>query len=399
MIRFDIRKLIYGILFLIILLNNAIEQIIPMFGYLDELIVMWALVYVSVNYNKFGNREYLILLCLSLVILFGILSNAMYGLQPEIIAIIKDIAAFIKLPIVALAGVIWRKNNYWLNLNQVGCAVSKLVIPIMFFFCIASQYVDFGMTHDERLWVKSFKFFYVHPTFVVLSIVMMTSVLVSSGLMAENKIFIICSIIILLSTMRDKGFAYICLLIYFVYLAPRLSMIKIRNLLPVMMMALVVSYNKISDYMSYSWSPRMAMYKTSIDLIKDYFPLGSGFGSFASHISAAHYALTYYVYGFADKIGEWSDELADFGDAGYPYYAQFGFFGILFMIIVYYCLLRSFNEIFVQNIYSLKGGYLLIGYMAIAAVVENVFCNESGATVVIVIFMYLNTIKQPVLNT
>ena len=47
-----------------------------------------------------------------------------------------------------------------------------------------------------------------------------------------------------------------------------------------------------------STSARSVILRTSFQILLDYFPIGTGFGTYASHSAAAHYSPVYYKYGF-----------------------------------------------------------------------------------------------------
>ena len=71
------------------------------------------------------------------------------------------------------------------------------------------------------------------------------------------------------------------------------------------------------------WS-RPAMMLTSIQILYDYFPFGSGLASFGTFASAEYYSPTYAVYGL-DHLWGLSKEMPTFiCDAFYPELAQFG---------------------------------------------------------------------------
>jgi hypothetical protein len=383
------KNFISGIFFTLLLFNNIIMQYIPIFGYLDELIAVWAIIFVLLsllnkNLKTYQQNLLFLILC---VIIIGIFGNLIFNYQPELIAIIKDIIAFIKLPIIAIAALSC-------NTEKVSCSsvasLSKFYLLVMSIFCVISQFVDLGMTWDLRNGIYSFKFLFVHPTYLVYSVVLMSAVIVANGLNKKSDyLYIFLSLFLLIMSMRDKGFAYAALLFILVCLLRKIPTIKIGYIIVAGVVAFLISYNKIQEYASWSWSPRFGLYSTAFQILGDCFPIGTGFGTFANSISGEYYAKTYYIYGLFDKEGINPKEYVDLGDAGLAYFAEFGILGTIICLIIFIKLFNIAKRKCQLDFWRLKAVYLLVGYLVIASIVENVFCNESGATSMIVLFIYI----------
>ncbi len=88
------------------------------------------------------------------------------------------------------------------------------------------------------------------------------------------------------------------------------------------------------------WS-RPAMMFTSGKILGDYFPFGSGLGSFGTNASATYYSSIYEEYGINHLWGL-SEEMPQFiCDAFYPSLAQFGVVGVVLYILFWYLILRN----------------------------------------------------------
>ena len=124
--------------------------------------------------------------------------------------------------------------------------------------------------------------------------------------------------------------------------------------------------------------------------MKKCFPIGSGFGTFASSISGEYYSSLYYTYGFYGKEDVSELDYSALGDTQWPYYyAQFGFFGLIAFVVILVLLYRMILKSYLFSDNKRKGAYLMLGYMVMASIVENVFTNESGVTAVVVLFLFL----------
>lgn len=93
---------------------------------------------------------------------------------------------------------------------------------------------------------------------------------------------------------------------------------------------------------------RPATYATSLKILKDYFPFGSGLGSFATSAAAVFYSPIYYKYELNTIWG--LDSAGGFiCDTFYPTLAEFGILGVLLFLIFWK---RRINEI--QRIHDLR---------------------------------------------
>jgi hypothetical protein len=78
---------------------------------------------------------------------------------------------------------------------------------------------------------------------------------------------------------------------------------------------------------------RPLLYKTSFEILKDYFPFGSGFGTFCNEASRSVYSPLYYNYNLQDVWGLSPDFPAFAADCFYPTLSQFGIVGIIFFVL------------------------------------------------------------------
>ena len=121
------------------------------------------------------------------------------------------------------------------------------------------------------------------------------------------------------------------------------------------------------------WS-RPAMMLTSIQILYDYFPFGSGLASFGTFASAEYYSPTYAVYGL-DHLWGLSKEMPTFiCDAFYPELAQFGVVGVILYFTFWGTILRkSAKELLpeIQLFVLLIFLFFLIEGIADATVTQN----------------------------
>lgn len=379
----------YGLLFILILCNNIFAQYIPVFNYLDECIAILCSIIIIYNIMKYKKIPKMIILMI-LICFIGLSGNIIYNYQEEKIAILKEILAFSKIIIVFVAIYYYKKNFCNKNLS-LSIIISKIYITIIFICGIVSLKNDIGLSYDLRNGILSYKFFYSHPTYLVYAIILMLVVLVANCKMSKaNLFFQIEGLIVLFLTQRDKAFGFIVLYICVMLLINFPQKMKLWHIIMAFCGMLYISYDKILDYLNYSWSPRWALYMNGLKIMKDTFPFGSGFATFASSLSGEYYSLVYNLYDMSGRPGVSPDNYINLGDAQWPYYyAQFGILGLLIFIYILYSILKKTKELYSSSKMKLKALYLLLGYLFIASLVENVFTNESGVTAIVVLLLFL----------
>lgn len=395
------KRIIYAILFLWILLCNIFDNFIPGVNYWDECITIMALIYILFNFNSKNKICNEIIILLFIMVVIGIVGNITFTFQNNKIAILKDIIAFIKFPIIAVACIIRKNNTYTIDDLSLKDAfnISKIYVIVVSFFGVVSLFKNIGMSWDYRAGILSYKFLYTHPTFLAYALVITSVVLVAYPKQGIDKnILIILNLFSLFMTMRNKAFTYIVFFIVVVYLIPHISFnkIKIRYFLLPLALAIVISKDKIINYLNFSWSPREALYTCGYQLMKQCFPIGSGFGSFASSVSGEYYSNAYYTFGLNLKPGMSPSDFIDLGDAGIPYYyACFGLLGVLVFVLILYLIFKKAIFYYSYDVHKYQAAILLMIYIVTSLPFEATLTNESGASVGIIMFLFIgNSFRQ-----
>ncbi|MDR2040774.1 MAG: hypothetical protein LBP98_00450 [Tannerella sp.] len=77
------------------------------------------------------------------------------------------------------------------------------------------------------------------------------------------------------------------------------------------------------------FTARSVLYRSAVDVLKDFFPFGSGFASFATELSGTYYSQIYAAYGLNSLEGFSPRNWFSVSGAYYPSLVQFGAVGIL----------------------------------------------------------------------
>jgi len=143
---------------------------------------------------------------------------------------------------------------------------------------------------------------------------------------------------------------------------------------------------------------RFVLYRTFPEILRDYFPFGSGFASFATYSSGEYYSNIYMEYGIENVWGISKRYTNFISDTYYPSLAQFGVIGIiLFMLFWVYIMAKAFN------LYK-KSGYtqikqiviilLIIGFLAIESTTGSTFIAQGGFFIMMMLGMILSDMQK-----
>lgn len=382
-------------LFCFLLLQNPLSQFVPSSELHDELlffvICSAALFKLSTDKISIRNKDFIVVICVVIIILLGIFGNAASQYQSNIIAVEKDIMAFAKFPLVFIAANYIFKKTKTHDAIVICNTLCKIFVSICFVFAVFNIiHPSEAFSHDFRHGFWSFKFIYTHPTFLVYALVMCFVIL--SAMSIKIDIYKIMCLILLALTMRDKAFGFIGLVLF----SWLIGIKNKKHVLPFLFLAgivvLCIAGPKIGEYLSYSNSPRQSMYSASFDIAKTFFPIGSGFATIASSLSGEYYSNAYYVYHMSNMSGLTSQSYTAAGDAGFAYYlGEFGFIGfILFFIILISYFRISIRQIPLRSPVRFSF-FLLFGYTLIALTVETVLTNATGVSIAILTILLINS--------
>lgn len=135
---------------------------------------------------------------------------------------------------------------------------------------------------------------------------------------------------------------------------------------------------------------RPLIYMHSIDVLNDFFPFGSGFGTYATHASAEFYSPLYYKYQM-----HLSPEIGNglfISDTFLPSLVQYGYLGILLFFIfwrhVFLKIINNFRK--TMNVEVMRISLLILVFFAIESIADSTFTHNRGMVMLIILAMYLN---------
>lgn len=163
-----------------------------------------------------------------------------------------------------------------------------------------------------------------------------------------------------------------------------------------MVIAIALTWTKFEVYYVDGWEnenlARPMTYKTSWKILWDYFPFGSGMGSFACNAAWKYYSPLYYEYHLNKIWGLGGDRLLDgtfICDAFYPTLAQFGVVGVFLFFLFWKRRLIAFNEMYGLKFYRVA--MMAFFCLAIEQTADSSFLSGKGMGYCMLIALCLNS--------
>lgn len=368
---------------------------IKIFNYLDELIGLVLLIiylmncilndkikiYRSLNIYVFG---------LFFIILIGIYSNIVYKIQP-VKAIILDLIAFLKFFITLCA---YYMFFYEVDLSKMKTKIAthiKIIINILV-LCVILDYLFSIFSSYKRWGIPVITLFYGHSTtFGDICILLLCLLLYFRNEIKNYKLYVIAISICAIGTIRFKVFTSV-ILIYIIYmLTIKLKRkLTINKIIIISIIGILIAGTQIKLYFFSQETARSALLNTSFQISKDYFPVGTGFGTFASSASEKFYSSVYYQYNINTVYGLYGDNTKFISDIFWA--TLLGEFGILGMLVYLVMIINIFIQI--QKLYkrNKEKYFLCISlyiYMIASTLSTSAFLSYSGVMLAFVIGVML----------
>lgn len=190
----------------------------------------------------------------------------------------------------------------------------------------------------------------------------------------------------------------VCFIAFVFYVKQRLNFKSPKTMVYVALVItiiLMVTWTRFDTYyvsgLSNDNLARPMTYKTSLQILVDYFPLGSGMGTFACNGAWKFYSPLYYKYNL-NGIWGLGDASVSSGcficDAYYPTLAQFGIVGVFFFCWFWKRRLIAFNQIVDMRYYRVA--MLTFCCLAIEQTADSSWLSGKGMGYCMLIALCLN---------
>ena len=385
---------IYIILLYLLVLQNPLQNYIKGFQYIDEILALMffpiAIIYIVKNNGKIriGKKDIAIVLCLFIIIAIGLISNIIYGYQ-SVIYVLSDLLVFVKFFLVYYSVQTIFKGR----LKEYSKLISvhiKIITSILFILTILNYIFDIWPPESYRYGIGVNQICFTHPTMLAAVTVALMCNLIFFRYEKEKFyiITLIMQILLIASTLRMKAIAFIAVsILLMIYVLKFNKKIKVLNVLLVGGICILISYNQIVYYFTDDSFARTALLETSFEIANDYFPLGTGFGTYGSYFSGINYSPIYEMYGINNIWGLSKNNPAFISDTFWP--MIIGQFGYISTILYLICIILIFSKI--QDIYSKENKYMYVAkilclvYLCISSTSESAFVNPLAILLAVVL--------------
>ena len=401
----------YTVLFLFLIFNNPLEGFVPMMNYWDELsaflVVCWG-AYDFWRNPKIEKHELANWIFLAALVVIGALGNLFHpGLQESTVAIIKDVVALCKFP--AIFFVLQRRVSSPEQQKEILTSIAKIsrwILILTLFAVVIGRFVDLGFYTDDIRILPSCTFIFTNPTFFISSYVMIAAVLIAESI-NKNRAFLLLDCLLIFLAQRSKGYIFIAFLVIILILGEKwitkiLNIVlgsdkekvkPLRVIVAVIVLGLmfyVVGKPRLERFLALGLaSARVALHVVGIRVLADYFPLGSGFGTFGSYLSGEYYSNIYALYGIDRVWGMSKDFYSFISDVFWPYiYGQFGLFGLLiYLKLIIGIFFRQFRSGIADS--SRIAMVTVWIYALIASTSEAYFTNGTGVQMALILGLFI----------
>lgn len=366
------------------------------FSYFDEfaalLLVAWAL--LVKRHDKVGVYERRALVCLFLLCALGLSGNVAHGYQDSVLAVVIDLFTCIKIFVSYLAArVIMQGRGGCLRAFQFigkvffAAALMGLVLHVTGIMPMGSGRVMFG--------IPCYQFVFSHPTNLVAYCVGFIALMFVDS--RPNRFWVLIGCILLLASQRAKAIAFAFVVLFFLFygIAKKDDEKPAKSIFIFLALgAVVLTYDQIQLYYLDSTAARSLLNQDGLDIALRLFPLGSGFGTFATNMSGVYYSPLYYEYGLDAVWGLWPTNPAFVSDSFWPaVIAEFGLFGLFALIVLLVNLFKSISRDAKRGHVRFAAFGLIPLYLLVLSTADASFFNFYGPFYALAIAAIVNAQK------
>lgn len=397
------------IIFSVIFISYISFLIPELSGFYDEFL---ALLFFSVIVIIIGTKtkihlyreEKYIFYLLLFIAFWGLLSNFMtfpkYKTNP--IAIYSDFIVIFK-AYTAYFGI--RLLMHSIDSEMI---LNKLAyyVEIIFYLLVVLVFLDLIFKFfpiERRYGLRSVQLFFGHPSrySTAFGIIFM---LLFYKYIDSKRWLLIFILIIGLFSLRVKFFGFVLIAFLIFHFRHIIRRIPRKQIFIYLALILVVFYftfqERINMYFSFSnldtsWSRGILLYKSFI-IANDFFPYGTGFGTYAGFFSGEYYSWVYNMYGINKVFGISADNPAFISDQFWPMVlGQFGWLGLLAYALIMYFFIMMFMKLFKQSRLTHTTNQMVLPFLAIFMLLvdstsDAIFSQDRAVNLMLIIALTIN---------
>jgi len=418
------QKGLFCLLIAMLVFQNPLESVHPLCSYIDELVALLGACYglydIVVIRKCHPTKEQLCVgVPLLLFISVGLAGNLLFRYQP-LKSVIIDLFTNLKFFFAIGTGYYLFRKLQWQEKRSAVCWTAKIITLFLFVLFIADRIFNIW-PNEVRYGIANTKLFYFHCTYLAAAMAFLIA-LMTVFYDKKNLPFIGLCLIIMMFTLRAKAFAsaaaYVAMFVFFIVWKKELKLWHVGALGAG---SIAIAWNNIRYYFVElaGESARSVMTSTSLRIMKDYFPIGTGFGTYGSAEAEKYYSPVYIKYGFnnhlqlrdvkdaenimrivmevqPDGTQEEIDQLIEFlmnyptflTDTFWPIiFGQTGFLGTIAYVAALIAVLVRCLKVKKQSVYAYVGVLFAMVYLIISSMAEPAFHNSLAMGLAFVVGM------------
>lgn len=387
----NVKVLLISIITTFFVMERLIIEYIPIAGYFDELFTIlccFTSIYILfMDEKKLTRNEIAALIFTALVIVIGLLGNIISGILGNPFLIVVDIISTVKIIIVyywILSFKFTRED--WDDIIKILAKWTRLLLLIMFVVCVLAYTLNLGILGEIRYGIKSYSFLIPSPGNYS-KIFYFVIPLLTADLQYDNNIYkkamIAVALLLWVLSMRSRAIAfavgYVLFAFWFFYLKEKnIKKINVLYLMPIGIIGLFLGWKQLVFYFTTDTQARSMLLRYSIVTMKEYFPLGSGFGTYGSDVAKTQYSPLYEQYGFLNVYGIGKSHTDYLNDNYWPMIiGQFGIIGTMLVIIILFLLYSQMIKTVIQNKYLYFSTFCMMGFLLVSSIASKSYSEFS----------------------
>lgn len=381
--RKPLKEWLLLVAFYLLVFQSPLSEVHSLFGYIDELFALLGIGVVAsriLTTGKLRIKKIDLAMTAMLVVFLtvGLLGNAIYQYQP-LGAVLTDTFTNVKFFMSLVSGYVLFSYCEPDQEKSVIIGHARLITLVLFACLCLDLVFQVFPSEGTRYGLREVRLFYFHETYLAGAIVFLLAVFLT---FYEKKSlpYIALALLVLISTLKGKAFAGAIAFVFLFYvLVYRRKKIKIWHIIVMAVGGLVVAGDKLAYYFveKAGESARMALTATSFEIMGDYFPIGTGFGTYGSATAINPYSPVYYKYGLNLVWGLSEDYNLFASDTFWPIIiGQTGALGLICFVGILVLLFVRVKRVRPHDIRAYAAAIFCFVYILICSTAEPAFHNS-----------------------
>jgi len=305
-------------LIIFVLIFNFLDEFVPYLTFTDEAFSIVFMVYSLIklrNINRYTQNniftkvEIVIFTLVIMIATFSVISTVTSDVKNQTLLILYTLFANLKYILIYFSTRVLIYNMKYSVIKEFGDFIIKasycisILLLGVYFLDLA---INFIPADSYRFGMKNISYGFGIPSEFALTIIMLTAMNLYFNAIFYKKInlmYLLLNLFLLFTSGRYTSIAFFILIIILTYSYRYFRKFVTVGLIIATVVSFLVAKDRIISTFVDIEQARGVLLTTSIKIAKDYFPLGSGLGTFGSQASRINYSQVYYDYGLSGYYG------------------------------------------------------------------------------------------------